>query len=132
MPMLRLKTFQIGSTPTRGQGLRIGVTRHPPLRVPKERWTRDGYFDIWFPVLAPSVKLLSRFKGRLDDRAVRKRFFESYEREIMASAAGRQSVQLLAQIAARMPISVGCYCEDESMCHRVRLLRIIRKSALAR
>jgi uncharacterized protein YeaO (DUF488 family) len=62
MKKLRLSTFQIGALAKRGEGLRIGVTRRPPRGVTKSRWVRDGYFDVWLPSLAPSAKLLARFK----------------------------------------------------------------------
>jgi uncharacterized protein YeaO (DUF488 family) len=58
------------------------------------RWVGVGYFDVWFPVLAPSAKLLVRFKKRdLDDRSVRKTFFNVYERELRDSAESRQPLR---------------------------------------
>ena len=126
--ILKLTTFQIGAPLKRGQGIRIGVTRRPPRGVPKERWTSDGYFDVWFPMLAPGAKLLARFQLLgLDDPAVRERFFDNYERELLSTAEGRQAVELIAQIAKRTPISIGCFCEDEAKCHRSRLYRIIQR-----
>ena len=127
---LRLSTFQIGSPPRRGQGLRVGVARFPPLRVPKSRWQSDGYFDVWLPALAPSAKLLQRIKHRdYDDPAVRKAFLDSYERELLSTAESRQTVEFLAQVAMRTPVSIGCFCEDESRCHRSRLLKVLRRYA---
>src|SRR2546430_422099 len=111
---LRLSTFQIGTPPKRGQGLRIGATRRPPRGVPRSRWARDGYFDVWLPAIAPSSKLIARFKRNFDDPARRRAFFDSYERELLSTAEGRQTLRLLAQIAKRTPISVGCFCADES------------------
>jgi len=129
---LRLLTFQIGAAPRRGEGLRIGTTRRPPRGVRKNRWVADGYFDVWLPSLAPSAKLLARFRKRdFDDGSVRKAFFDGYERELLATAEGRQTVQFVAQVAARTPISIGCFCADESRCHRSRLLKIIKKYAPA-
>jgi uncharacterized protein YeaO (DUF488 family) len=55
---LHLSTFQIGSSAKPGQGLRVGVTPFPPRGVPKDRWAKDGCFDVWLPVLAPSAKLV--------------------------------------------------------------------------
>jgi uncharacterized protein YeaO (DUF488 family) len=93
---LRLSTFQIGTPRKRGQGLRIGTVRRPPRGVLKSRWVRDGYFDVWLPSVAPSLKLLHRFKHRdWDDPAVRKAFFDSYEHELLSSAAGRQTVEFV-------------------------------------
>ena len=106
------------------------MTRHPPRGVPKNRWVRDGYFDVWLPALAPSAKLLARVKNRdFDDPAVRKLFFDSYERELLATAENRQTVKFVAQVAARTSISIGCFCGDETRCHRSRLLKIIQKFA---
>jgi len=127
--MLKLSTFQIRTPPKRGQGLRIGTTRRPPRGVPKSRWERDGYFDVWLPSIAPSQKLIARFKGNLDDPTRRHAFFDSYERELLSNAEGRQTLILLAKIAKRTPISVGCFCADESRCHRSRLLKLIRRYA---
>lgn len=126
---LKLSTFQIGTPAKRGQGLRIGATRRPPRGVPKSRWRRDGYFDVWLPSIAPSQKLLARFKQHLDDPAPWRTFFDSYERELLSSASGRQTLELLAEIAKRTPISIGCFCADESRCHRSRLYKLIREFA---
>lgn len=128
---LKLSTFQIGAPTRRGEGLRIGATRRPPRGVPKNRWVRDGYFDVWLPTLAPSTKLLARFKKHrfTDDPAADRAFFDTYERELLSSAEGRQTVAFVAQVAARTPISIGCFCGDESRCHRSRLIKIIQKHA---
>jgi uncharacterized protein YeaO (DUF488 family) len=126
---LKLGTFQIGSSRKRGEGLRIGTTRRPPRGVPRARWRRDGYFDVWLPTLAPSLELLRRTpRDRFDEPAVRKRFFAAYEREMQQSGA-RQTIALLAAIARVMPISVGCFCGDESWCHRSHLRELIKRVA---
>ena len=110
--------------------MRIGTTRRPPRGVPKARWSRDGYFDVWLPALAPSQKLLSRLKRQdAEDPAVFEAFFRAYERELLGSAEGRQNVEFIASVAARMPVSIGCFCADESRCHRSRLYEIIQRHA---
>ena len=127
---LKLSTFQVGATVKRGEGLRIGVTRRPPRGVPKNRWVRDSYFDVWLPALAPSLRLLARFKKPdFNDTSVRNSFFDAYERELLCTAEGRQTVAFVAEVAKRMGISIGCFCGDESRCHRSRLLKILTKSA---
>jgi uncharacterized protein YeaO (DUF488 family) len=129
-PHLHLSTFQIGTPATPAQGLRIGVTRHPPRGVPKERWAADGYFDVWLPTVAPDTKLVAQIRA-LDpeEQTQHEKLFDRYERELLADATGRQTVELLAQIAARTPISIGCFCEVESACHRSRLFKIIQEHA---
>lgn len=119
---LKLRTFQIGSPVKRGQGLRLGTTRYTPRGVRRERWQKDGYFDLWLPTVAPSRRLLQR-KLDLDS------FYDAYERELSANTEARQTVRLLAEIAKRTPISVGCYCQDEQRCHRWRLKAVIEKAA---
>jgi uncharacterized protein YeaO (DUF488 family) len=127
---LQLTIFRIGTPAKPGQGLRVGATRRPPRGVPKNRWVADGYFDVWLPALAPSAKLLSDIKKYdLDNPAQRKKFFDRYEKELLASADSRQTVGFMAEVAARMPISIGCFCEDEARCHRSRLYKIIQEHA---
>ena len=123
-PRLKLRTFRIGDPPKRGEGLRIGTTRRPPRGVARERWQRDGYFDVWLPIVAPSASLLRRMRGDLSRPDVRERFFRAYERELEQSPA-RQTVDLLAALARRTPIAIGCFCENEAHCHRSVLKRVI-------
>lgn len=128
-PKLRITTFRIGDPPRRGEGLRIGTTRRPPRGVPRSRWTRDGYFDVWLPIVAPSLELLRRARERdFDDAAVRRAFFRAYRREL-ESPQVRQAVELLARVAARTPIAVGCFCEDPRRCHRTVLVNAIKEAA---
>lgn len=127
---LKLSMFRIGTPARPGKGLRVGVTRFPPRGVPKERWAVDGYFDVWLPALAPSAKLVAEIKKTVKGTAAeREKAFDRYERELLSNATGRQAVELLAQVAARTPISIGCACEDESRCHRSRLFKIIQDHA---
>jgi uncharacterized protein YeaO (DUF488 family) len=114
------------------QGLRIGVTRFPPRGVPKDRWAADGYFDVWLPVLAPSAKLVAEIKKKQNGPlSAFQKELDRYERELLSNATGRQTVEFIAQIAARMPISIGCACADESRCHRSRLFKTIQNHAWA-
>jgi uncharacterized protein YeaO (DUF488 family) len=127
---LHLSTFQIGTPRKPEQGLRIGVTRHHPRGVPKDRWVADGYFDVWLPTVAPEAKLVTQIRVLGPEKAAQgEKLFDRYERELLADATGRQTVELLAQIALLTPISIGCFCEDESRCHRSRLLKIIQQHA---
>jgi uncharacterized protein YeaO (DUF488 family) len=128
---LKLRTFRIGEPARRGEGLRIGTTRRPPRGVAKSRWQADGYFDVWLPSVAPSPALLRRFrKLSSDPDGSLEPFFEAYEREMSRSEA-RQTIALLAALAQRTPIAIGCYCADETRCHRSRLKRLIEDSARA-
>lgn len=130
MAKLKLSTFRIGDQPKRANSLRIGTTRLPPRGVPKSQWKSGGYFDVWLPTVAPSKKLLSWIKQRdISDPQIRRQFFKRYERELLGDGETRQTVQLLAEMAKRTPISIGCFCADESRCHRSRLRTIIARIA---
>src|SRR4051812_23459823 len=125
---LKLRTFRIGQPAHRGEGLRIGTTRRPPRGVPKSRWQADGHFDVWLPTVAPSPALLRRFRKLvIDPESSLEPFFEAYEREMSRSDA-RQTIALLAALAKRTPIAIGCYCADETRCHRSRLKKLIEEA----
>jgi len=127
-----VRTFQIGTPAKAGDGLRLGVTRRPPRGIPKARWVSEGLFDVWFPALAPSLKLLGRVKSiDADDPKAWKKFFDSYERELLADAEKRQTLETLAAVARRTPVSIGCFCAEESRCHRSRLKTLLERSAAA-
>lgn len=126
---LKLTTFQIGTPVKRGQGLRIGTVRYPPRGVRKSDYVRLGLFDVWLPSVAPSRALLQRFRAEGYSPAAYRRFCAAYERELLGNADGRQTVELLAVLATRIPISIGCHCEDERGCHRSHLRRLIEQFA---
>lgn len=124
---LKLRTYRIGDAPKRGEGLRLAATRFLPRGVRKADYARLQLFDLWFPVLAPSSALL---KGRA--RKNWKSFMQRYEAELRKNTDARQSVLLVAEVAKRTPVSIGCYCADESICHRSVLARVIRGAAEGR
>ncbi len=117
---LKLRTFRIGQRPKRGEGIRLGVVRYLPRGVKKEDYRRQGLFDLWFPALAPSQALL---KSR--DAALLRRF----RAEILSSSESRQTLLFLAEVAKKTPLAIGCYCSDESKCHRSVLASLIREAA---
>jgi len=121
--------FRIGERPKRGEGLRIGTTRYPPRGVPGNRWKKDHYFDVWFPVVAPSEKLLRSIKKTgIEDPKIRQRFFDAYRRELNRPPASH-GLRLLAALAPTARIAVGCYCADETRCHRSVLREEITRAS---
>jgi uncharacterized protein YeaO (DUF488 family) len=130
---MSLRTYQAGSTRKRGEGLRIGTVRLPPRGVRKEDYARLDFFDVWFPVVAPSRELLAWVKKHdlANDAGSKRTFQQRYARELESDPAARQSVLLLAALAQQTSISVGCFCEDENNCHRSILKRVIEEAAKA-
>jgi uncharacterized protein YeaO (DUF488 family) len=127
MGKLRLSTFQIGTRRRRGEGLRIGTVRFLPRGVYKKDWARLDYFDVWLPTIAPSRELLDKVKhtGTSLDT-----IFRRYE-AAMRKTEPWQTIVMLAELAKRTPIAIGCYCEDQRQCHRHVLERLIREAARA-
>ena len=115
--VMKLKTFRIGSPPAPGAGIRLGVVRYLPRGVKKEDYKKLELFDLWFPALAPSRKLLEKRDKNL---------FTRYRSEILKDSESRQTLLFLAEVAKRTPVSIGCYCEEESRCHRSVLAALLR------
>jgi uncharacterized protein YeaO (DUF488 family) len=127
---IKLGTFRAGTPRKRLEGLRICTVRFLPRGVKKEDYARLDYFDVWFPLLAPSAELIKWFRsqeGRSD--TVRwSKFKQRYVSEMNKTDA-RQAIKLFAELAKSTPLSIGCYCEDESFCHRSILRELIKTAA---
>jgi uncharacterized protein YeaO (DUF488 family) len=96
--------------------LRLGTVRRPPRGVAKSRFAVDDWYDVWFPLLAPSVATVKLAFGARSDSEWR-RFVKRYRAE-MSRPEARQALDLLAALSHEASFSVGCYCEDETRCHR--------------
>ena len=49
-------------------------------------------------------------------------------KQIAGDAAARQTIALIAAMAEREPVEIGCYCNVPT-CHRFALERLIREAA---
>lgn len=96
--------------------------RRPPRGVRKEQIPVRDFYDVWFPVVAPSVATMNAFRRDMTYAAWR-RFSRSYRKE-MDRPDARHALDLLAALSHRTNFAVGCYCEDERRCHR-SLLRAL-------
>ena len=107
---------QLGTPRKPGEGLRVGTVRRPPRGVPKADFSRLDYYDVWFPNLSPSAELVQEAQNSQDDRAWRA-FSRKFRREMSVPDRSRE-LDLLAALSHQTNMAVGCYCEDESRCHR--------------
>ncbi len=126
---LKLKTYQLGTPRRAGEGLRLGVVRHLPRGVRAADYARRDFFDVWFPVVAPSRELLGWVRGQPDMAKAWPAFTRRYRKEMLGRAESRQAIALLAAMAARTPIAIGCFCDDEAHCHRALLRELILEAA---
>lgn len=90
----------------------------------KEHYARDDHFDVWLPDLAPSAALLSYAHGTPLTPA-RWAAFARRDRAEMTKPEARRLLSLLAALSAQTNLPVGCYCEDESRCHRSLLRQLL-------
>ena len=119
-----IRIVRLGSSRSHGEGLRLGTVRRPPRGVKKEDYARLDYYDLWFPELAPSDKLVRWFYKTPEGEARWTKYVKSYRREMQQPAAQRM-LELLAQLSQQADFSMGCYCEDEAHCHRSLLRELL-------
>ena len=97
--------------------------RRPPRGVPKAQFAKRDYYDVWLPDLAPSAPLVSWALGTRTD-AEWKQFARRYRAE-MKKPEQHRLLALLAALSRESNLSVGCYCEDASRCHRSVLRELL-------
>lgn len=126
---MALHIVRLGSPRLPGEGLRVGTVRRPPRGVPKADYASGNWFDVWFPNLAPSVEAMKAAQAAVQSGSATEwaAFARRYRSE-MAAPERQHELRLLAALSHDRPLSVGCYCEDESRCHR-SLLRALLAEA---
>ena len=114
---MAIRVVRLGTPRKSGEGSRLGTVRRPPRGVLKADYSRKDYYDVWLPELAPSAPLMAYAKkAELSGKR-----WESFRRLYLAEMArmpARNVLALLASLSRSSNFSVGCYCEDESHCHR--------------
>jgi len=120
---MTVRIVRLGSSRVRGEGLRIGTVRRPPRGVPKAEFSSGNWYDVWFPNLAPSAKLVATAQDVTNAREWFL-FVKKYRAE-MGAPDNRRTLDLLAALSHHADFSVGCYCEDESHCHRSVLRELL-------
>ena len=121
---MAIRVVRLGTARAKDEGLRVGTVRRPPRAVRKEDYGRRDFYDVWLPELAPSAPLVS---WALSEPWTPRRWtlYEKRYRREMAKPASRRLIALLAGLSQTSNFSVGCYCEDESMCHRSILKKLL-------
>jgi uncharacterized protein YeaO (DUF488 family) len=120
---MAIRIVQLGSPRQRGEGLRVGTVRRPPRGVPKAEFASRNFYDVWLPDLAPSDALV-----KLGQAAPDKRTWQAFVKRYRAEMKRPEAARLLALLSALShgaAFSVGCYCEDESHCHRSILKELL-------
>jgi uncharacterized protein YeaO (DUF488 family) len=122
---MSIRIVRLGTKRASGEGLRLGTVRRPPRGVPKDRFAKDDWYDVWFPTLAPSLPVMKEALAAKTDKAWAT-FVRKYRAEMTRPEAAH-ALELLAALSQHSNFSVGCYCEDESHCHRGLLRELLVK-----
>lgn len=117
---------RLGSPRLENEGLRIGTVRRPPRGVAREAFAAQDWYDVWYPNLSPTPETVDL--GRRAQTAAERQVFRRRYRKEMSAPEARHSIALLAALSHRTSFSVGCYCEDESRCHRAVLRELLREA----
>ena len=120
---MAIRVVRLGTPRARNEGVRIGTVRRPPRGVAKAQFASRNWYDVWFPNLAPSVATLKLGQAATTP-AKWSAFVRKYRAE-MAASGNAHSIALLAALSHQSNFSVGCYCEDESRCHRSVLRELL-------
>ena len=124
-----IRIVRLGSERAVAEGLRIGTVRRPPRGVPKTEFARQNWYDVWYPNLAPSVDTL-KIGVQAKDAAKWELFTRRYRRE-MAQPDAARTIELMAALSHHANFSIGCYCQDESRCHRSILRALLNAQGAA-
>jgi uncharacterized protein YeaO (DUF488 family) len=123
---MSVRIVRLGSPRQPAEGLRLGTVRRPPRGVPKGEYASRDIYDAWLPTLAPSEALLKDARAAVaeGDEKAWKSFVRRYRAEMKAPDA-RALLDVLAALSHQTNFAVGCYCADESRCHRSVLRELL-------
>ena len=122
---MAIRIVRLGSPREENEGLRIGTVRRPPRGVRKEDYASKNIYDVWFPNLSPSESLLKEALSQTGEKS-----WKAFKRKFLAEMklpGAKRDLDLLAALSQQTNFSIGCYCQDESRCHRSILRELLEK-----
>jgi uncharacterized protein YeaO (DUF488 family) len=122
-----IHVVRLGTPRRHEEGVRVGTVRRPPRGVRKQDFGRRDFFDVWLPELAPSHALFAWARSEPFTTSRWAGFSRRFRAEMRQPAAQRL-IALLAALSIRQNFSVGCYCADESRCHRSLLRELLQEA----
>lgn len=120
---MTVRVIRLGSARIDNEGIRIGTVRRPPRGVPKAEFASQNWYDVWYPNLAPSVETMKLAQQASSEKDWQL-FCKKYRAEMSTPENGR-TLDLLASLSQQANFSVGCYCADETHCHRSVLRELL-------
>jgi uncharacterized protein YeaO (DUF488 family) len=125
-----IRVVRLGTPRAPDEGPRLGTVRRPPRGIKKADYGRLHYYDLWLPDLAPSAALVKYAYAEPWTPQRWALYARRYRSEMRAPAAQRLIV-LLATLSRQANFSLGCYCEDETRCHRLLLGALFAEAGAA-
>lgn len=122
---MAIHIVRFGSPREEGEGIRIGTVRRPPRGVRKADLARLDYYDVWLPQMSPSADLVSWIRKNQDSVSDWKQFERRFMREL-STADNQRLLDLMAAFSKSVDFSIGCYCENETRCHRSILKKVLQ------
>jgi len=122
---MSVRIVRLGEPREADEGVRIGTVRRPPRGVPKAEFASRDYYDVWMPLLSPSVQLMAEARA-VGTPAAWERFARRFRSQMSKDDSARL-LDLLALLSRTAHFSVGCYCEDERRCHRSVLRQLLQE-----
>ena len=122
---MSIRIVRLGTPRTAGEGLRLGTVRRPPRGVPRHEFASRDFYDVWLPNLSPTAELVALGLAVDDDKE-----WASFRRKFVAEMKKPDASHLLDMLAAlshQTALAMGCYCEDESRCHRSILRELLQE-----
>ncbi|GGP26256.1 DUF488 domain-containing protein [Silvimonas amylolytica] len=123
---MAVRIVRLGSPRHEDEGVRIGTVRRPPRGVRKEEFASRDFYDVWYPQLSPLPELVQAAQTAQaeHDQKAWDAFVKQFRKQMKEPDASR-TLDLLAALSHQSNFSIGCYCEDETHCHRSVLRELL-------
>ena len=121
---MAIQVVRLGDPRGRGEGILFGTIRFQPMFTVKE----DMPYDVWLPELAPSRELLKKFR---DSDTMTWELFKRKYRSEMKEPTPKHLIKMLVVLSREIDLSISCFCEDESSCHRSILRDLLADAGAA-
>lgn len=122
---MTIRIAQLGSPRHPDEGVRLGTVRRPPRGVRKSDYAKLNFFDVWLPNLSPSEELLR--KKLVKEDGLGWKAFEQRFRAELKQPDKSHLLDALAALSHSANFSIGCYCNNEKLCHRSILCDELKK-----
>lgn len=120
---MSIRIIRLGTERLKAEGLRIGTVRRPPRGVQKTEYAKQNWYDVWLPNVAPTPELM-KLAHSAGSRKEWEVFVKKYRAE-MAKPEPSRILDMLAALSHQTNFSIGCYCENETHCHRSVLRELL-------